>query len=70
MAEKSSTIEPTELKPLYLPSSLPQHLRQLPDILPLVDKEYCLCIAQADDSLAVTHGLCVSGLHEVSRQGY
>jgi hypothetical protein len=52
MAAKSSTIEPAELKPLYLPSSLPQYLRQLPDILPLVDKEYRLRIAQADDSLA------------------
>jgi hypothetical protein len=31
--------EPAELIPLYLPSSLPEHLRQLPELASLLEKE-------------------------------
>ncbi|KAM6492909.1 hypothetical protein JOM56_011043 [Amanita muscaria] len=44
--------EPAESVPLYLPSSLPTNLRQLPEMLSIIEKECCLRIAQADDALA------------------
>ena len=48
----SPPAELSESMLLYLPSSLPQHLRQLPEISIVLDKERRLRIAQADDSLA------------------
>jgi hypothetical protein len=45
-------MEPAESIPLYLPSSLPQRLRQLPDLANVLEKECRLRIAQADDALA------------------
>lgn len=44
--------EPAELIPLHLPSSLPPHLRQLPEIFVVLDRERRLRVAQADESLA------------------
>lgn len=44
--------EPAESMPLYLPSSLPQCLRQLPELATVLEKELRLRIAQADDALA------------------
>jgi hypothetical protein len=51
-AAESLPVEPAELMPLYLPSSLPQHLRQLPKLTTVLKKECQLRIAQADDALA------------------
>ena len=51
-ATESPTIALAESIPLHLPSSLPEQLRQLPDISTVLDKELRLRIAQADDSLA------------------
>jgi hypothetical protein len=48
----SPSIERAESIPLYLPSSLPPHIRQLPEISTLLDRERRLRIAQADESLA------------------
>lgn len=50
--------EPAELIPLYLPSSLPEHLRQLPELASLLEKECRLRIAQADDALAEIRHQC------------
>src|ERR1700751_1125189 len=44
--------EPAESISLHIPSSLPQHLRQLPGLATLLEKESRLRIAQADDTLA------------------
>ncbi len=41
----------SESIPLYLPSSLPPNLRGLPVSLPLVNKEFHLRKAQADEAL-------------------
>jgi hypothetical protein len=49
---ESLPIEPAESLPLHLPSSLSQHLRQLPELSPMLEKELRLRIAQADDALA------------------
>jgi hypothetical protein len=49
---ESPIVELSESMLLHLPSSLPQHLRQLPEISTILDKERRLRIAQADDSLA------------------
>lgn len=46
------SVEPAETMPLYLPSSLPQRLRQLPELAILLGKECRLRVAQADDALA------------------
>ena len=51
-ATESPTIALAKSIPLHLPSSLPEQLRQLPDISTVLDKELRLRIAQADDSLA------------------
>jgi hypothetical protein len=51
-AAESLPVEPAESMPLYLPSSLPQHLRQLPELTAVLEKECWLHIAQADDALA------------------
>ena len=45
-------MEPAELMPLCLPSSLPQHLQELSELASILKKEYQLCVAQADDALA------------------
>lgn len=45
-------MEPTESVPLHLPSSLPQHLRTLPELATALEKERRLRVAQADDALA------------------
>jgi hypothetical protein len=47
-----SPMEPAESIPLYLPSSLPEHLRQLPDLANVLERECRLRIAQADDALS------------------
>lgn len=49
---ESSSIEPAELIPLHLPSSLPQYLRQLPELSAVIEKERRLRVAQADNALA------------------
>ena len=41
-----------ESMPLYLPSSLPPHISQLPELKDIHEAECCLCEAQADDALA------------------
>jgi hypothetical protein len=51
-AAESLPVERAESMPLYLPSSLPQHLRQLPEMTTVLEKECRLRIAQADDALA------------------
>ncbi|KAH9956388.1 hypothetical protein BGW80DRAFT_1439367 [Lactifluus volemus] len=51
-AAEALPVEPAESMPLYLPSSLPQHLRQLSEITTVLEKECRLRIAQADDALA------------------
>ncbi|KAM6493543.1 hypothetical protein JOM56_011677 [Amanita muscaria] len=51
-AAGESLPELAESIPLYLPSSLPYHLRCLPEMVLLVDKEQRLRVAQADDALA------------------
>ncbi|KIL68676.1 hypothetical protein M378DRAFT_184632 [Amanita muscaria Koide BX008] len=68
--------EPAELISLYLPSSLPTHLRQLPEMLSVVEKECRLRVAQADDALAdirrqcrITSGLWQFKCLNVSRTG-
>lgn len=38
--------------PLYLPSSLPPQIRNLPELEEIRDQEHCLREAQADDALA------------------
>ena len=47
-----ASVEPSERIPLYLPSSIPQHLWQLPELAIVVEKEHRLRVAQADDALA------------------
>jgi hypothetical protein len=49
---KSLSAEPAESIPLHLPSSLPHRLRQLPELVTVLEKEQRLRIAQADDALA------------------
>ena len=49
---ESPSIEPAEAIPLYLPSSLPQRLRRLPELSAAVERERRLRVAQADDALA------------------
>ncbi|KAI0245468.1 hypothetical protein BJV78DRAFT_1356698 [Lactifluus subvellereus] len=51
-AAESLPVEPAESMPLYLPLSLPQRLRQLPELASVLEKERRLRIAQADDALA------------------
>ena len=46
------TAEHSESLPLWFPSSLPAHLRTLPSLSGIIEKEQRLRIAQADDSLA------------------
>jgi hypothetical protein len=45
-------VELAESMPLYLPSSLLQHLQQLPELTTVLEKECWLHTAQADDALA------------------
>jgi hypothetical protein len=49
---ESVSKEPAEYLPLHLPSSLPQHLRQSPELSNVMEKECRLRVAQADDALA------------------
>ena len=49
---ESLSVEPAEFIPLHLPSSLPQHLRQLPELASVLENERRLRVAQADDALA------------------
>lgn len=49
---ESPPIEPAESILLHLPSSLPQSLRQSPELSPVVEKERRLRVAQADEALA------------------
>jgi hypothetical protein len=51
-ADELLPTEPTESIPLYLPSSLPQRLRQLPELADVLEKECRLRVAQAEDALA------------------
>src|SRR6266849_8666089 len=55
---ESLSVEPVESMPLYLPSSLLQHLRQLPELTTVLEKECWLRIAQADDALAEIQRQC------------
>jgi hypothetical protein len=48
----SPPIERAETISLYLPSSVPQHLRQSAGLSAIIDKERRLRVAQADDALA------------------
>jgi hypothetical protein len=68
-AAESPTVEPSESMPLFLPSSLPQHLRQLPEMSTVLDRERRLRIAQADDSLADIRRQCriISGLWQFKK---
>lgn len=50
--DESNPKEPAESMPLYLLSSLPQQLRQLPELATMLEKECRLRMAQADDALA------------------
>lgn len=48
----ATTLETAEKVQLYLPSSLPPHIRNQPELRDICDKEWRLQEAQADDSLA------------------
>jgi hypothetical protein len=48
----SPSVELAESIPLHLPSSLPQTLRQSPELSEVIEKERRLRVAQADDALA------------------
>jgi hypothetical protein len=48
----SPSVEHPESISLHLPSSLPQHLRQSPELSAIVEKECRLRVGQADDALA------------------
>lgn len=48
----SPSVEHVESISLHLPSSLPQHLRQSPELSAIVEKECRLRVGQADDALA------------------
>lgn len=62
-------MEPTESMPLYLPSSLPQPLRDLPELATVLEKERRLCIGQANDALAEIrcHRWIISGLWQFKK---
>jgi hypothetical protein len=62
-------MEPAESIPLYLPSSLPEHIRQLPELATLLEKERRLRVAQAEDALAeIRHQRrIISGLWQFKR---
>lgn len=45
-------VQEAEKVPLYLPSSLPPHIRNQSELYDICDKEWQLREAQADDSLA------------------
>ena len=62
-------MEPAESMPLYLPSSLPQHLRELPELATVLEKECRLRVAQADDALAEIrcHRRIISGLWQFKK---
>jgi hypothetical protein len=68
-AAESLPVEPAESMPLYLPLSLPQHLRQLPELTAVLEKECQLRIAQADDALAEIRHQCriISGLWQFKK---
>ncbi|KAI0245298.1 hypothetical protein BJV78DRAFT_1277455 [Lactifluus subvellereus] len=61
-AAESLPVEPAESMPLYLPSSLPQHLRQLPELASVLEKE-------PDDALAEIrrHRSIISGLWQFKK---
>ena len=44
--------------PLFLPSSLPSHIRALPELKEICNLERCLCKPQVDDALAKIRHQC------------
>ena len=57
-ADNSASIKPAESISLYLPSSLPQHFRQSPELSAIIKKERWLHVAQADDALSDIQRQC------------
>ncbi|KAN0109323.1 hypothetical protein V8E52_009414 [Russula decolorans] len=64
-----ASIEPAESISLHLPSSLPQSLRQSPELSTVIEKERRLYVAQADDALANIRCQCwiISGLWQFKK---
>lgn len=68
-AAEPPTVEPAEEIHLFLPSALPERLRQCQEISTILDRERRLRVAQADDALADIRRQCriISGLWQFKK---
>ena len=69
--DRVDTLKNPEKQPLFLPSSIPYPLNQGNDIKVFVEKETCLCIAQADEVLSdIRRGRrTITGLNQFNISG-